>query len=122
MGKFNGDQYQLLLSQFEQLRQLGSVVDYHVEFEKLAHGLLLYKNSYDDTYFVTWFVSGLKEEIRRVIVLHRPKNVDIACALALIQEEELSKSRSKFFGNDYHKTSFKGMTDKAKNIEGDSVT
>jgi len=84
MAKFDGDQYPLLLNQFEQLRQTGSVVEYQVEFEQLAHGLLLYNNSYDDTYFVTRLIAGLKEEIRRVIVLHRPKNVDTASALALI--------------------------------------
>jgi len=121
MAKFDGDQYQILLSQFEQLRQSGSVADYQMEFEQLAHGLLLYNNNYDDIYFVTRFVSGLKEDIRRVIVLHRPKNVDTASALALIQEEELNKSKNKFLGKDCYRTNFKGMTDKAKNIEGEAT-
>jgi hypothetical protein len=65
-----------MLSQFDVLHQTGSVMEYQEEFEKLAHGLLLYNNSYDDTYFVTRFVAGLKDDIRRVIALHRPKNVD----------------------------------------------
>lgn len=50
MAKFDGDQNPLLLNQFEQLRQTGSVVEYN--------------NNYDDTYFVTRFVAALKEEIR----------------------------------------------------------
>jgi hypothetical protein len=84
MAKFDGDQYQLLLNQFEQLHQIGFVQEYQEEFGKLAHGLLLYNNSYDETYFVTRFVAGLRDDIRRVIVLHRPKDVDATSALALL--------------------------------------
>lgn len=56
----------------------------------------MYNDAYDDTYFVTRFVDGLKEEIRSVIALHRPPDVDTASALALLQEEELGRGRSKF--------------------------
>jgi hypothetical protein len=121
MGKFDGDQYQLLLNQFEHIRQSGSVEEYMEDFGKLAHGILLYNNNYDDTYFVTRFVTGLKDEIRRVIVLHRPKTVDSACALALLQEEELAKSRAKTFSKEFGKATFKGLTDKAKIMDTDSV-
>jgi hypothetical protein len=48
------------------------VSEYHVEFERLVHGMLLYNDQYDDTFFVTRFMAGLKEEIRDVIALHRP--------------------------------------------------
>lgn len=74
MTKFDKNQYQLLLKQFEALRQKGSVEDYQEEFDGMAHGLLLYNDGYDDTYFVTRFVAGLKEEIRSVIILHQPKD------------------------------------------------
>ena len=97
------------------------MLEYQVKFEHLAHGLLLYNNGYDDTYFVTRFVAGLKEEIRRVIVLHRPKNVDTASALALIQEDELNKVRSKGFNKDVAKSSFRNLGEKYKFHEVDSV-
>ena len=58
--------------------------EYQTEFKKLAQGILLYNSSYDDTYFVTHFVAGLREEIRSAIALHRPKDVDTAGALALL--------------------------------------
>lgn len=95
LAKFDRYQYPLMLTQFEQLKQTGSVVDYQREFEGLAHGLLLYNNNYDDTYFVTQFVARLKDEIRWVIALHRPNDVDTASALALLQEEELNCSKWK---------------------------
>jgi hypothetical protein len=97
------------------------VLEYQVEFEHLAHGLLLYNNGYDDTYFVTRFVAGLKEDIRRVIVLHRPKNVDTASALALIQEDELNKVRSKGFNKDVAKSTFRSPGEKYKSPEVDLV-
>ena len=74
MNCFDKDQYQLLLKWFDALKQIGSVEDYQMEFEKLAQGILLYNSGYDDTYFVTRFVAGLKEEIRSVIALHSPRD------------------------------------------------
>jgi hypothetical protein len=35
------------------------------------------------------FVGGLLEDIKSVILLHRPGDVDMASALGLIQEQEL---------------------------------
>lgn len=91
--------------------------EYHVEFNRLAHGLLLYNNNYDDTYFVTHFVAGLKEEIRRVIALHQPKDVDTASALALLQEEELNRSQLKHTNREYPRTNFKNLPKKPQGQE-----
>ena len=74
MNCFDKDQYQLLLIWFDALKQIGSVEDYQMEFEKLAQGIPLYNSGYDDTYFMTRFVAGLKEEIRSVIALHSPRD------------------------------------------------
>jgi hypothetical protein len=64
----------------------------------------LYNTGYDEVYFVTKFVSGIKEEIRSVIALHRPNSVDTASALALIQEEELDRAKQKGNQRDYNKS------------------
>lgn len=79
MEKFDKHQYQQLLKKFEALKQKGMVEEYQNEFEQLAQGIMLYNNGYDDVFFVSRFVSGLKEEIRAVIALHRPVDVDTAC-------------------------------------------
>lgn len=114
MGRFDRDQYQLLLNQFEGLKQKGSVTEYQIEFEKLAHGMLLYNDQYDDTYFVTYFMVRLKEEIRAAIALHRPRDVATASALATLQEEELNRCRPKNLGQDFTKGTFKPVLDKMK--------
>jgi hypothetical protein len=77
----------------------------------------LYNNGYDDTYFVTRFVAGLKEEIHSVIALHRPRDVDIASALALLQEEELARGKNGI--NGYSKSSFKQEANELKVSEAD---
>lgn len=66
------------------------MAEYQVEFEKLAHAILLYNPPYDDI-FLSQFVLGLREEIRSVITLHRPQAVVTATSLALLQEDELSR-------------------------------
>jgi hypothetical protein len=97
-AKYDKDQYQKQLRLLETLKQTGFVTEYHAQFEKLAHAVLLYNPSYDHVYFVTRFLTGFKEEIHAPIALHRPHDVDTASALALLQEEELNAARTKPFG------------------------
>jgi hypothetical protein len=82
--KCNKDQYPMQLRQLDSLKQAGSVQQYQMKFEELAHGILLYNPSYDDTFFVTRFLGGLREEIRSTFALHRPKTVQAASELALL--------------------------------------
>jgi hypothetical protein len=69
----------------DHLKQSGTVAAYFETFQALAHHILLY-----NMYFVTRFLGGIKEEIRSPIALHRPKNLEEAYSLALLQEEELA--------------------------------
>lgn len=117
-AKFDKDQYQSQLRQLDSLKQTGSVADYQKRFEELAHGVLLYNPAFDDTYFVTRFLGGLKEQIRAAIALHRPPDIDTASALALLQEEELSHMTHSYTRPAY---SFKavGQHDKGKSVEVD---
>lgn len=60
---FDKDRYPLHMKQLENLKQTRTVTEYQVKFDQLAHSILLYNPSYDDIYFVTRFLSGLKDEI-----------------------------------------------------------
>lgn len=119
MGRFDKDQYPLILKQFEATVQTASVAEFITEFEQAAHSLLLYNPNYDETYFVTRFLAGLKEEIRAGIVLHRPPDVDTASALALLQEAELGKSKGRPQVKDGYKSSFKAFGDKVRTGEAE---
>ncbi len=96
-GKFGRDKYQQHLEELENLKQCGSVDEYYVKFEELMHRVLVYNRSYDETFFVTKFVGGLKREVKIAIKLHKPRTVDLALSLAKTQEEllgELSASKA----------------------------
>ena len=81
----------------------------------IAHAVLLYNLVYDDTFFVTWFVGGLKEEIRVPLMPHRPPDVDTASALALIQEQELNSSCGATSGWDFTRGVVKNTATSDKN-------
>jgi hypothetical protein len=103
----------------ELLKQTTSVAEYHSDFEKLAHGILLYNPAYDDTYFVTRFLARLREEIRAPIALHRPRDVDTASALALLQEEELNSIKQRSMSRALTKGVDRNLADKARGSGSD---
>ena len=78
------------------------------KFDQLAHSILLYNPSYDDVFFVTRFLGGLKEEIRAPLILYRPPNLEVAGTLALLQEAELEASKSKAQPRSEFRDSYKG--------------
>jgi hypothetical protein len=57
---------------------------------------------------------GLRDDIRAAIALHRPTNVDIASALALLQEEELNQSKSRLYNKEFSQSYSKGSTSEQK--------
>lgn len=102
-GKFGRDRYQQFLEKLDNLKQEGTIEEYYSRFEELMHKVLVYNRGYDETFFVTKFLGGLKTEIKAAIKLHRPGTVDAALSLAKTQEELLMEVNLKA----YHKTTIK---------------
>lgn len=90
--KFGRDKYQQCLEELENHKQIGEVEEYYNRFEELMHKVLVHNRSYDETYFVTKFVGGLKSEIKMAIKLHRPRTVDVALSLAKTHEELIQEA------------------------------
>uniref|UniRef100_A0A8R7Q9C6 Reverse transcriptase domain-containing protein n=1 Tax=Triticum urartu TaxID=4572 RepID=A0A8R7Q9C6_TRIUA len=76
------------------LKQSGSVAEYKREFTQLVYQLLLYEPTVSDTFLVTRFILGLKEELRAAVDMQIPANVSEAVSYALIQEEIVQRARS----------------------------
>jgi hypothetical protein len=70
LANFDKDRYQVLLRQLDALKQTSSMLEYHTEFEKMAHRILLYNLVIGGTILITRFISGLHEDIRSAISLH----------------------------------------------------
>jgi len=85
--RFDRDQHELLLRKLYSIKQTSSVTDYVTTFTTLVDQLTAYATSVDPIFFVTRFIDGLKPEIKVVVIVQRPKNLDTACTLVMLQEE-----------------------------------
>ena len=95
--RFSRDQHELLLRQLFHIKHTSTVSDYIEKFTDLFEQLKAYNPNPDKLYFTTRFVDGLREDIRSVVMVARPQNLDTACTLALLQEEALDQGIRKEF-------------------------
>jgi hypothetical protein len=70
------------LEALERCKQTETIEKYYQKFEAIRHKVLVYNKHYDEAFFVTKFVGGLRKDIRRAIRLHNPCSVDAALVLA----------------------------------------
>jgi hypothetical protein len=96
--RFGRDQHDSLIRQLFHIKQFGSVQEYIDKFRELVDQLSAYEPSHyaDSRYYTTHFVDGLKPEIKSVILVQRPSDLDTACSLALLQEEAKASRRHEF--------------------------
>jgi hypothetical protein len=91
--KFGRREFEQLLRQFSRLRQTGTVAEYATQFNASMNCLLAHHRSWDPLYFVTQFVDGLRSDIRVVVMVQQPKDLDSAVSLAMLQEEAIELTR-----------------------------
>lgn len=80
-------EFQQLLRRFSKLKQTGTVLEYAEQFNLVMHSLLAHHGSWDPLFFTTQFLEGLTHEIKVAVMLHHPQDLEIAVALAELQEE-----------------------------------
>jgi len=85
--RFDRDQHELLIRQLFSIRQQTTVSNYVKHFTELVDQLSAYSNSTNPVYYTMRFIDGLFPDIKAVVLVQRPKNLDTACVLALLQEE-----------------------------------
>lgn len=78
------------------IRQTSDVSEYVVRFDNAKHRVLLHNRELDDVFFVQKFIDGLNYNISNAIVLHKPRTVDAALSLALMQEELLEATNRRY--------------------------
>lgn len=66
--------------------------DYIEQFDVLLHQLLAHENHLTTTMVTARFVDGLKDDLKAVVIIQRPADLDTACSLALLQEEVMSNT------------------------------
>jgi hypothetical protein len=59
------------------------------------HQLLAHEGQLTLAMIIARFVDGLKDEIKSVVVIQRPVDLDTACSLAMLQEDVLMHTRKR---------------------------
>jgi hypothetical protein len=81
LDRFGREQQELML------RKLGAVAEYVEQFSELVNELIAYGHSRDPLYFTMRFIDGLKSDIKPIVIVQHPKDLNTAYSLALLQED-----------------------------------
>lgn len=86
-NRFERDQHNHLLRQFFRIKQLGTVSEYIEHFDDLVHQIRAHDPAFNAALTTSRFIDGLREDIKAVVMIHKPVDLDAASSLALLQEE-----------------------------------
>jgi len=78
------------------IKQTAGVQDYYDRFTLVMHRVLVHNNHLDDVFFVSKFLQGLQPDIRAALILHKPRTVDAALSLALMQAEVIDAQQKPY--------------------------
>ena len=95
--RFCHDQHELLIRQLFHIKQTTSVQEYVDQFVDLIEQLSAYSPNPDTLSYTTRFIDGLCDDIRSVVLVQRPTDLDAACSLALLQEEAVEPGHRREF-------------------------
>jgi hypothetical protein len=86
-----------LLGSLFTLGKTGTVEDYVVKFAGLVDELTAYEARPDPLHYTMRFIDGLRDDIRAVVLIQRPTDLDTAYVLAKLQEEVFMPPRKREF-------------------------
>jgi hypothetical protein len=86
-AEFGADDQRQSLKSLLNLTQHGSVDEYYREFQTLRYQVSMYNPNYDENFFISQFIKGLKAEIREAVESHIPDTLERAVLLARVQQE-----------------------------------
>lgn len=99
--RFGRDQCNRLSHKMFHINQSNTILDYVERFSSLFDQLKAYQAKPDMHYYTNRFIGGLKHDIRIVVAIQHPSNLDTTYILALLQEEMAeAPMKSEFHGYD----------------------
>lgn len=84
-AKFGASNYRDAIGELLDLTQTASVEEYTTSFENLQFEICMHNDGFDDTFFVSQYIKGLKPEIGAAVQSQVPHDVDRAILLAKVQ-------------------------------------
>jgi hypothetical protein len=94
-AEFGSDDYRTAITELIALKQTGSVEEYTAKFQALQFDFNMHSCQYDDLYFASQYVEGLKDEIRAAVEPQVPTTVNRAMVIAKIQQRMLERNKLK---------------------------
>nr|CAD1820206.1 unnamed protein product [Ananas comosus var. bracteatus] len=88
--RFDSDGLRDVVEEFNKLTQQGTVEDYQEQFEYLRSRLLQTASQFAPEYFLSSFLSGLKEELRSAVKMMYPRSLTQAFEIARLQEQNMA--------------------------------
>lgn len=85
--KFGRDLHHNYMRDMLTIRQTTDVLEYAARFEQAMHRVQTHNKNMGEVFFVQKFLDGLKYSISNVIALHKPRTVDAALSLAIMQKK-----------------------------------
>jgi len=86
-ARFEKDQHNHLLRQFFHIKQHSTVSEYIEHFDDLVHQIRAHDLAFSAALSTNRFIDGLRDDIKAVVMIHKPIDLDTAGSLALLQEE-----------------------------------
>ena len=80
------------------LQQTSFVTDYQTKFEDLSTKV----HGFSKQLMISFFISGLKSEIKRVLLVAQPQSLLQTMALARLQEDKFNELKQYFKCNDLY--------------------
>jgi hypothetical protein len=99
--RFGRDQHKALICQLFHIWQSGSISEYVNQFSVLVNQLAAYESNFNPLYYATRFVDGLRDDLKSMVMIQRPSTFDVACVLALVQEEATEGGKKEYRRSDY---------------------
>jgi hypothetical protein len=88
MHRFGQNQHQSLVRKLYRLRQTTSVAAYISAFSALMDQLTAYEPNPDMLHYTTRFIDGLKPDVRLLVAVQRPSDLDTVYSIALVLAED----------------------------------
>ena len=95
-NQFGYSDYRDALTQLSELKQTSTMEEFATEFESLQYQICMHNHGYDEEFFVTQFLKGLKNDIRSAVQIQVPDKMTKAVMLAKIQQKILDRNKTKF--------------------------
>jgi hypothetical protein len=94
---FGKNQYEYLLRKLLHIRQHSSIIEYVEHFSHLVDQLNAYNLPSDSLYYTTKFIDGLRSDIKSIVLIQHPQDLDTAYVLSQLQEEVAEATKQQDF-------------------------